>query len=341
VHHVPAGPPTSERLAGTARRTAARARRAAALHPRRAVPLLVLAVVLAVLGIATPVVSGAVTGGTPVSLDASAASGSALRSGGIRMGVDGRGAGAPTVPAGRPAPAAAGGSTSTTSPAAGGSSHAAIGNTAAAGTSGRGGTATTAATPSTGATAGTSGAGTPAAGTTATGRTTPGTARAGATAGAATGTPSVTRGSSPVPDPTAADGTPAADGPAAGASSSEAAAPAVATAPAVVSGTGDAVLDRVNAARADAGCPDLTADPRLTARAQGHSTAMAVAGRLGLSGTGGTAVVARGPADAASVVAGWLADRSDRTALLDCDRTSFGAAEATGHDGPWWTAVLA
>ena len=112
----------------------------------------------------------------------------------------------------------------------------------------------------------------------------------------------------------------------------------------------DQVLALVNQERARSGCDALTADDALAATAQAHSAAMRDRGSLGhddpdggsLSDLGGRAVaVARGDADPAAVVEGWLADPTDRAALLDCGLRSIGVGTADGDGGPWWTAVLA
>jgi uncharacterized protein YkwD len=50
--------------------------------------------------------------------------------------------------------------------------------------------------------------------------------------------------------------------------------------------------------------------------------------------------VARGTADPAAVVAGWLADPKARAAILDCGRESIGVGVADGDGGPWWTQLL-
>jgi uncharacterized protein YkwD len=93
------------------------------------------------------------------------------------------------------------------------------------------------------------------------------------------------------------------------------------------------VLALVNAERAALGCGALVADAGLAGAAQGHSTAMSASGILGLNGLAGA--VAQG-ADAASVVAGWVADASG-AGLLDCARTSAGTAVVDG----WWTVLVA
>lgn len=112
----------------------------------------------------------------------------------------------------------------------------------------------------------------------------------------------------------------------------------------------DRVLALINQERARTGCDALSADDALAATAQAHSAAMRELGSLGhddadggsLSDLGGRAVaVARGDADPAAVVEGWLADPTDRAALLDCGLRSIGVGTADGDGGPWWTAVLA
>jgi hypothetical protein len=96
-------------------------------------------------------------------------------------------------------------------------------------------------------------------------------------------------------------------------------------------------------ARAAAGCDPLAADASLAGTAGDHDAAMAAAGSPGLAGLGGApVVVSRGDAGAGAgaVVAGWLATSSGQAVLLDCTLSRLGAAELTGDDGTWWTAVL-
>jgi uncharacterized protein YkwD len=102
-----------------------------------------------------------------------------------------------------------------------------------------------------------------------------------------------------------------------------------------------AVLAALATARSDADCGPLTVAGDLAGAAADHDTAMAAAGALSTTGLGGApALVDRGDAAPADVVAGWLATSRGRAVLLDCDLTQLGAAELTGSDGPWWTAVL-
>jgi uncharacterized protein YkwD len=103
-----------------------------------------------------------------------------------------------------------------------------------------------------------------------------------------------------------------------------------------------AVLAALADARTTAGCAHpLVADAALAGTAGAHDAAMAADGAAGLAGLGGAAaVVSHGDQDADEVVAGWLGSDTTSAVLLDCDLTRLGAAELTGDDGPWWTAVL-
>jgi uncharacterized protein YkwD len=55
----------------------------------------------------------------------------------------------------------------------------------------------------------------------------------------------------------------------------------------VSAGQEDAVLDKINSARAKAGCPALVVDARLQAAAEGHARAMAEQNFFGHSGKDG------------------------------------------------------
>jgi uncharacterized protein YkwD len=101
------------------------------------------------------------------------------------------------------------------------------------------------------------------------------------------------------------------------------------------------VVDLVNAARDDAGCGALTRDDDLAAAARDNSSAMAEDEEPGVVDEAGTAAaVAAGRPDAASVVDAWLADDTDRAALLDCGLTSAGVGRVDADGGPWWTIFL-
>ena len=88
------------------------------------------------------------------------------------------------------------------------------------------------------------------------------------------------------------------------------------------------------------GATPLVADAGLAGTAGDHDAAMAADGARGWPGWAahrrssprGRRRRGRG---------GRLArDRRRPAALLDCTLTRLGAAELTGGDGPWWTAVL-
>lgn len=113
-----------------------------------------------------------------------------------------------------------------------------------------------------------------------------------------------------------------------------AAAPAASTVPA---NAAEKVLALLNEERADANCRPLRIDSDLTATATEHSAAL----RDGSEPDQTVAAVARGTSAPAAVVARWLADPTDRAALLDCTRTAAGLGIATGgNGGPWWTLLL-
>lgn len=110
------------------------------------------------------------------------------------------------------------------------------------------------------------------------------------------------------------------------------------------------LMTLVNTQRAAAGCDALVVDDTLTAAAQAHSAAMRDRDYFGLTdpvdgsvlGDGTrAAMIARGSADPAHVLAGWLTDPTDEAAILDCRLTSVGIGTADGDDGPFWTQLLA
>jgi uncharacterized protein YkwD len=123
--------------------------------------------------------------------------------------------------------------------------------------------------------------------------------------------------------------------------SSSSSAPAAAASPAAAQDRSAAVVAALADARATAGCDPLVADAGLAGTAGDHDRTMADDGRTGRDGLDGApAVVHRGDEDVAAVVAGWLDSSAAREVLLDCTHSRLGAAELTGGDGPWWTAVL-
>ncbi|HEV7213336.1 MAG TPA: CAP domain-containing protein [Blastococcus sp.] len=279
--------------------------------PRRVVgPALVITAVTALL-LAVPVVSGRGNAAPPVGLDASSSATAERSDDGspVVMGEDGgpqrAGGTAPrdTRRASTPAPSGAR-SSGTTAPGPSSPSTTSSGSSTAPGTPDP-----TPAGPST------------------TGSTTSDTSTA----------PSVAAGSSAPPTSPTSPTSSAEQSP------PEQILPATPSAPSVV----DQVLALVDQERVRVGCDALTADDALAAAAQAHSAAMRDGGSLGhdtdgsLSDLGGRAVaVARGTADPAAVVEGWLADPTERTALLECDLTTIGVGTVDGDGGPWWTAVL-
>jgi hypothetical protein len=111
--------------------------------------------------------------------------------------------------------------------------------------------------------------------------------------------------------------------------------PSSVPAPAVVAGAGATLLAQVDSARIEQGCGPLALDPDLAATAAADSLDMATDGDLGSRG-----LVATGSADAATIVAGWVADATDSAYLLDCSLRSAGAAAATGSGSTWWALLL-
>ncbi|MER7407583.1 CAP domain-containing protein [Streptomyces sp. NPDC000070] len=116
----------------------------------------------------------------------------------------------------------------------------------------------------------------------------------------------------------------------------------------------------VNSARADAGSPPVSLDPRLMSAARAHSAAMAASGRLGVESRDGVSVYQRvvgagyayltvgehlvsGPRATAEFIAYCLRTDGARRALHDPAFTHAGVAHV--HDGPtgdtYWTALWA
>ncbi|WP_157574583.1 CAP domain-containing protein [Jiangella muralis] len=114
------------------------------------------------------------------------------------------------------------------------------------------------------------------------------------------------------------------------------------------------LLESAEQARADAGCPDLRIDPRLTTAAREHSADMRA--RIYYShvnpdgqtpedraaAEGYTAPVgenlSRGLRNAQQVVRDWDGEELDR--LLDCSYTSVGLGVERGLLNSWWTLML-
>ncbi|RZU33118.1 CAP domain-containing protein [Blastococcus saxobsidens] len=153
------------------------------------------------------------------------------------------------------------------------------------------------------------------------------------------------------PSPSAAATTPRETPPAAPA---PAPAPAAVVTPAALGDEAE-VLSLVNAARADAGCGALVADPGLAAVARAHSADMRDRGffaHVNLAGqdpfqraaaagvTARAENIARGQQDAAGVMASWMDSPGHRANILDCDLRSLGVGVADGAGGPWWTQIF-
>ncbi|MGW4567522.1 CAP domain-containing protein [Streptomyces sp. NPDC004561] len=119
----------------------------------------------------------------------------------------------------------------------------------------------------------------------------------------------------------------------------------------------DGFLTRVNSARARAGCPPVTLDPRLLAAAEAHARAMAGAGRLGAEGRDGVSVHQRitaagyaylgvgehlvsGPRTPAEFAEYCLESAKARRTLLDPAFRHTALARADAGDR-YWTALWA
>jgi uncharacterized protein YkwD len=114
-----------------------------------------------------------------------------------------------------------------------------------------------------------------------------------------------------------------------------------------------AVLSMVNAERAKAGCGPVRADAQLAALAGDFSEDMAArdffnhtdpdgatpwnrAEKAGVSSLG-SENIARGQADADSVMNAWMNSDGHRTNILNCDYKTLGVGVHLGAGGPWWT----
>ncbi|MFF1377958.1 CAP domain-containing protein [Streptomyces sp. NPDC058308] len=113
------------------------------------------------------------------------------------------------------------------------------------------------------------------------------------------------------------------------------------------------VITLVNQERAKAGCRPVQADDRLAALAGAFSADMAErdffdhtdpdgatpwdrADKAGISGLGGENI-ARGQADARSVMAAWMDSPGHRANILNCDYKTLGVGVHFAPGGPWWT----
>jgi uncharacterized protein YkwD len=311
VHQFPAGPPLSVRVRAALRGCARAAGSVFSLRTRRAVPVLVVGMAVGVIALAVPVLSA---GGAPVWLDSSSTN-STAGTVPVRLGVDGAPAGT-----GSSVQQRAPGTTSGTG-AGTGAAAARTGATDArvpAGSAAPAGTAASAPAP-TGPSAAASSAARAASGA-------PSSASSAAQPALATPSSAPSPGpASPPPPPSDPSPGPSADAPV----------------PPAIAPFQAAVLDLVNAARDDAGCDPLSRDGDLAAAARDNSAAMAAQGAAAVLDEASTAAaVSAGEPDAGSVVRAWLADDTDREALIDCSRTSAGVGEVDADGGPWWTIFL-
>ncbi|MFF5846442.1 CAP domain-containing protein [Streptomyces massasporeus] len=119
-------------------------------------------------------------------------------------------------------------------------------------------------------------------------------------------------------------------------------------------GTEAQVLSLVNKERAAAGCSPVTANDRLTRAADDYSDVMASSGVMSHTGPDGSTMttrveaagyqwstlgenIARGQADAASVMKSWMNSPGHRANILNCSFKELGVGVHFGDGGPWWT----
>ncbi|MEO3852526.1 CAP domain-containing protein [Streptomyces sp. B8F3] len=113
------------------------------------------------------------------------------------------------------------------------------------------------------------------------------------------------------------------------------------------------VLRLVNQERAQAGCRPLTNDPELAKLAGDYSQDMAARGFFdhtdpdgndpweraqdyGIADLGGENI-ARGQANAQSVMDAWMNSEGHRANILNCDFRTLGVGAHFADGGPWWT----
>ncbi|GAA2651641.1 hypothetical protein GCM10009864_14830 [Streptomyces lunalinharesii] len=113
------------------------------------------------------------------------------------------------------------------------------------------------------------------------------------------------------------------------------------------------VLSLVNQERAGAGCSPVTTSGELAGLAQRFSDDMARRGFFGHTDPDGHTPwdraraqgvadlggenIARGQADARSVMDSWMDDPGHRANILDCEYKTLGVGAHFGPGGPWWT----
>ncbi|MBC9723554.1 CAP domain-containing protein [Streptomyces sp. TRM68367] len=113
------------------------------------------------------------------------------------------------------------------------------------------------------------------------------------------------------------------------------------------------VLRLVNEERSKAGCSPVAANSALRELAEDFSEDMAARGffdhtdpdgaspwdraaKAGIKNLGGENI-ARGQADAAAVMEGWMNSPGHRANILNCDFKTLGVGVHFGSGGPWWT----
>lgn len=114
------------------------------------------------------------------------------------------------------------------------------------------------------------------------------------------------------------------------------------------------MLALVNKERAAAGCSPVTANSRLARAADDYSDVMAASGVMSHTGPDGSTMasrveaagyawstlgenIARGQADAASVMESWMNSPGHRANILNCSFRELGVGVHHGDGGPWWT----
>ncbi|MGW6058024.1 CAP domain-containing protein [Streptomyces sp. NPDC055189] len=129
--------------------------------------------------------------------------------------------------------------------------------------------------------------------------------------------------------------------------------PAASKSPSAESAAEAAVLTLVNEERAKAGCSPVRADAALASLAGDFSSDMAArdffdhtdpdgatpwdrAEKAGISDLGGENI-ARGQANAQSVMDAWMNSPGHRANILNCDYKTLGVGAHFAPGGPWWT----
>ncbi|MFI6293350.1 CAP domain-containing protein [Nonomuraea sp. NPDC050790] len=113
------------------------------------------------------------------------------------------------------------------------------------------------------------------------------------------------------------------------------------------------VVVLTNGARVKKGCRPLRVDQRLNRSARAHSMEMATAGKLDHVSPDGSSPwermeragyrqgaaenIGSGYTTPEEAVSGWLANRSHRGNILNCDIVAIGVGVANGPTGLWWT----